>query len=165
MVDTQLSSATGNLVGLVENFDVVSLVEGVTGLGIGLFSAEFVASLASGMVSGQSNVVKFIVEVLAKAVVTGGFAFAYSMMSSPLLAVIMGMAAVGSATSIVLQIIDSIAQTGAKLTSGQSLTGGAPTGGNNASVAGNNASVATNSFSPSESNDGESLLAKAARGA
>lgn len=156
MVDTQLENATGDLIGLVENFDIVSLVEGVTGLGIGLFSAEFASSFVADLMPSSGSTVTFITDLITKGLVTGGFSFAYSMVSSPLIAVLLGMAAVGSATSIVLQVIDAVASTGANFVTGQGVSGGAPAQAQ--SMGGQNASVEDNSF-------GGGLISRAARAA
>lgn len=118
MVDQDLMTATDELVEEIVQFDLVSLVEGVSGLGFGLFSAEFVAQLAGGMLAGRRRMVRFLGEVLAKAGLTGAFIIARRF-GGDLLSVLFGMAAVGSAASIILQVIEAVAETAARISTGE----------------------------------------------
>lgn len=125
MVDTQLTSATENLTDIVTDLDVVSLVTGAAGLGIGLFAAEFAAQFVSGMISGQSSTVRWIAEIATKAVLAGGTVWlARNMVNSQLLFVILGMAGVGIGVSAILQIIETVADTGAQIVQGDISMGG-----------------------------------------
>lgn len=161
MVDTQLTSATEDLTDIVTDLDVVSLITGAAGLGTGLFAAEFAAQTVSGMLSGQSSTVRFIAEILTKGVLAGGTIFlARNVVNSQLLFVILGMAGVGVGISAVLQIIETIADTGARLVQGD-LMGGSSDGSTSGSAPSAGDIDISQSFSP---DTGGSSAAAAASG-
>lgn len=162
MVDTQLTSATEDLTDIVTDLDVVSLVTGAAGLGAGLFAAEFAAQFVSGMISGQSSTVRWIAEILTKGVLAGGTIWvARNMVNSQLLFVILGMAGVGIGISAVLQVIETVADTGARLVQGDLMNGGSSDGSTSGSAPSSGVGDIdiSQSFSPDAGNSGAAASA------
>lgn len=127
MVDQDLMTATDELVGEITSFDVISFVEGAIGLGWGLFSADFAAQLIGGMLQGQRRAVRFLAEIGTKGALTVAYIFGRRF-GGELITTILGLAAVGSGVSLVLQIIDAIAETAARIATGELSVGGSTLG-------------------------------------
>jgi hypothetical protein len=115
MVDRNLTSAANNLGDTVTSFDLVSIGTAGAGLGAGLFAGEFAGTFASDQVSGDTA--GFLADVGSRLGLGALLAQVEKMGNwSPMISVLVIMAAFGSVSSAVLRIFESLAEMAARRT-------------------------------------------------
>jgi hypothetical protein len=153
MVDRNLTSAANNLGDTVTSFDLVSIGTAGAGLGAGLFAGEFAGTFASDQVSGDTA--GFLADVGSRLGLGALLAQVEKMGNwSPMISVLVIMAAFGSVSSAVLRVFESLAEMAAKRTGGGSapVSATVSSGGSNIDVKKVSSKTTSNGTSPSGGN-------------
>lgn len=108
MVDADLATAAEELRGEFEQLDPMSIAVTGGGIGIGLFSGEFVAEIVGNTFASGGGRTRTAVEIASKFGTAGAFILGRRFVGGQLLGVLMILAAAGSAASGVLQMFESV---------------------------------------------------------
>lgn len=108
MVDADLATAAEELRGEFEQLDPMSIAVTGGGIGIGLFSGEFVAEIIGNTFTSGGGRTRTAVEIASKFGTAGAFILGRRFVGGQLLGVLAILAAAGSAASGVLQMFEAV---------------------------------------------------------
>lgn len=107
MVDQDLQAASGEIAGEFQQLDLASVVVSVSGIGVGLFTAEFAAEFFGNLLTNAPGRARTGVEILSKFGMAGVHLLLRRFFGGPTVGVILALGALGSATSGALQLFET----------------------------------------------------------